>query len=70
MAYTQNYIRLTDKFLIERNIDEVATFMTIDGHDFQDFVLELQSNFTIELELQVINIDASLTALALDIDNL
>ena len=69
MAYTQNYIRLTDKFLIERNIDEVATFMTIDGHDFQDFVLELQSNFTTELELQVINIDASLTALALDIDN-
>ena len=69
MAYTQNYIRLTDKFLIERNIDEVATFMTIDGHDFQDFVLELQSNFTTELELQVINIDASLDALSLDIDN-
>lgn len=69
MAYTQNYIRLTDKFLIERNIDEVATFMTIDGHDLQDFVLELQSNFTTELELQVINIDASLEALNQDLTN-
>ena len=63
----KNHIRLTDKFIIERTSKEITTFMTVDGHDLQDFVLELQSDFTSDAELQLQTLENGLIALNFDL---
>ena len=57
-----NQIRLTDKFIIERELDTGRETMTVDGHDLKEFTLELQSAFTSEVEQEILTIANQATA--------
>ena len=58
-----NPIRLTDKFVIERELDTGRETMTVDGHDLKEFTLELQSAFTSEVEQEILTIANQATAI-------
>ena len=62
-----NHIRLTDRFIIERQTEEGNLLMTIDGHDLKEFTLEQQSSFTDEIKSEVIKNEASADALGADL---
>ena len=57
MSDQKNPIRLTDKFIIQRPSEERDVLMTADGFDLQDFVLELQSDFTKDIETRVLTLE-------------
>lgn len=63
----RNPIQLTDRFIIDRLTPEGYVTMTIDGHDFKEFTLDLQSEFTTEVEARVILLENQAFALETDL---
>ncbi len=62
-----NPIRLTDKLIIERELDSGRETMTIDGYDLKEFTLDLQSAFTTEVEQAIAKLQVQASTVETDL---
>ncbi len=62
-----NPIRLTDKLIIERELDSGRETMTIDGYDLKEFTLDLQSAFTTEVEQAIAKLQGQASSIETDL---